>query len=82
MLRKRRKAVRYLEINSIRDANDEYIVKGSYIKKKKENTIDGPITKILEEITENGHQSIKYLVYVKNTLYLLGEIELTKKILD
>ena len=76
MLRKRRKAVHYMEINFIKDAKNEYIVKGSYIKNKKDNTINGPVLKILEENTGNENQSIKYLVYVKNTLYALDEIEL------
>ena len=51
MLRKRRKAVHYMEINFIKDAKNEYIVKGSYIKNKKDNTINGPVSKILEENT-------------------------------
>ena len=74
MLRKRRKAVNYLEIDKI-DVNNEYIVKGSYIRKKEDNSIDGPVTMLLEEKTGTADESIKYLVYVKYKLYLLSQIE-------
>ena len=74
MLRKRRKAVYYVEIDII-DANNEYIVKGIYIRKKEDNSIDGPVTMLLEEKTGTVDESIKYLIYVKNKLYILSQIE-------
>ena len=64
MLRKRRKAVHYVEVYTIIDANNEYIVKGSYIRKKEDNSIEGPVTMLLEEKTGTADESIKYLVYV------------------
>ena len=74
MLRKRRKAVYYVEIDII-DVNNEYIVKGIYIRKKEDNSIDGPVTMLLEEKTGTVDESIKYLIYVKNKLYILSQIE-------
>ena len=75
MLRNRRKAVHYANIEFLKDANNEYIVKGGYIKKREDNSIDGPVTLILEETTGSADESIKYIIYVKNKFYLLNQIE-------
>ncbi len=43
------------------------------------NKIEGPITKIVTEITGSADESIKNIIYVNNKFYLLGNIEKIKK---
>ena len=73
--KKRRKAVQYSEIDKILDRNGKELLVGDYIRILSENKKDGPITKILHEITGSANELIQKIIYVDNNFYLLDNIE-------
>ena len=71
IVKKRRNGIQYSEIESTIDCNGTELVVGDYINYNENGEIknDGPITKILNEITGTADDSIKILIYVDSKIY-------------
>lgn len=78
-MKKRRNAIYYLDIDKILDKDGFELQIGDEFRDLNYNKIEGPITKIVTEITGSADESIKNIIYVNNKFYLLGNIEKIKK---
>ena len=75
LIKKRRKAIQYAEVDKIIDRNGKVLQIGDFISIFNENKTDGPITKIYHEITGSADKSIQKILYVDNNIYFLDNIK-------